>query len=408
MKNFIRFMTLNAIVVACALSASAQVQPAQPNATPDPDAAAKAACTDLYTKWRDNYNKPDAALQKAAYETGKQFVTQCPNDEYLSYVQKWIPKYEAAMQGDQLQKQYDAAVKASDWKGILSSGKQLAAKDPENLTLQLNLAVAGSSSKDKTLFGESLNATRRAIQLVDAGKADAFTPEQWKSIPFAANKGELLGFLNFLSAFYTLDTKPAESAQFALKAVQSEGRYKKDPAAYYYLSLAYQAAEYAPQAQAYKAACEGKELNDECKMKLDTLYLVVDRIIDAHARLVSLTTDAAAKAARLKELEGFYRFRHEDKTDGMNELVAGIQAKPLLLPSMQTMPTPAPATPSTTTTPSGAAVSNPGTTATTPAATTTTQPAPANTAKPATTNTTTPTTTPTPKPTNGTAAKPKP
>ena len=150
-------MTLNAIVAAGALSASAQVQPAQPNATPDADAAAKAACTDLYTKWRDNY-KGDAAKQKIAYEAGKQFMTQCPNDEYLSYVQKWIPKYEAAMQGDQLQKQYDAAVKASDWKGILNYGKQLAAKDPENLTLYLNMTAAGSSSKDKTLFGESRSA----------------------------------------------------------------------------------------------------------------------------------------------------------------------------------------------------------------------------------------------------------
>lgn len=402
MKNFLRFMTLNAIVAACALSASAQVQPAQPNATPDADAAAKAACTDLYTKWRDNY-KGDAAKQKIAYEVGKQFVTQCPSDEYLSYVQKWIPKYEAAMQGDQLQKQYDDCVKASDWKCILNSGKQLAAKDPENLTLYLNLTAAGSSSKDKTLFAESLNAAGRTIQLVEAGKADAFTPEMWKGIPFASNKAELLGFLNNLSAFYSLDTKPAEAAKYALKAVQSEGRYKKDPAGYYYLSLAYQAAEYAPQAQAYKAACEGKELNDECKMKLDTLYLVVDRIIDAHARLVSLTTDATAKAARLKELEGFYRFRNEDKIDGMNELVAGIQAKPLLLPSMQTMPTPAPAPSTTTTTPS-ATTSNPGTATTTPAATTTTTPAPANAAKPATTSTTTPT----PKPTNGTAAKPKP
>ncbi|HEX7174983.1 MAG TPA: hypothetical protein VF240_06855 [Pyrinomonadaceae bacterium] len=402
MKNFLRFMTLNAIVAACALSASAQVQPAQPNATPDADAAAKAACTDLYTKWRDNY-KGDAAKQKIAYEVGKQFVTQCPSDEYLSYVQKWIPKYEAAMQGDQLQKQYDDCVKASDWKCILNSGKQLAAKDPENLTLYLNLTAAGSSSKDKTLFAESLNAAGRTIQLVEAGKADAFTPEMWKGIPFASNKAELLGFLNNLSAFYSLDTKPAEAAKYALKAVQSEGRYKKDPAGYYYLSLAYQAAEYAPQAQAYKAACEGKELNDECKMKLDTLYLVVDRIIDAHARLVSLTTDATAKAARLKEREGFYRFRNEDKIDGMNELVAGIQAKPLLLPSMQTMPTPAPAPSTTTTTPS-ATTSNPGTATTTPAATTTTTPAPANAAKPATTSTTTPT----PKPTNGTAAKPKP
>ena len=404
MKNFLRFMTLNAVVAAGALSASAQVQPAQPNPTPDADAAAKAACTDLYTKWRDNY-KLDAAKQKLAYDVGKQFVTQCPSDEYISYVQKWLPKYEAVVQVDQVQKQYDDAVRAGNWKGILASGKQLAAKEPENLTLYLNLAAAGSSSKDKTLFAESLSATAKAIQLVEAGKADAFTPEQWKGIPFASNKAELLGFLNNLSAFYSLDTRPAEAAKYALKAVQSEGRYRKDPASYYYLSMAYQAAEYAPQAQAYKAACEGKELNDECKMKLDALYLVVDRIIDAHARLASLTTDATAKAARLKEREGYYRFRHEDKTEGMNELVAGIQAKPLLLPSMQTMPTPAPATPSTNTTPSGAAVSSPGTATTTTPATTNAQPAAAGAAKPATT---TSTTTPTPKPANGTAAKPKP
>jgi hypothetical protein len=381
------------VVAACALSASAQVQPAQPNPTPDEAAAAKAACTDLYTKWRDNY-KGDAAKQKIAYEAGTQFVTQCPTDEYISYVQKWVPKYEAAAQGDQLKKQYADALARQEWKNVLVYGKQLAAKDTEDLTLQLNMAIAGTLGRDKALYPESAAAARRALQLVEAGKAASFTPEQWKALNFA-NKDELVAWLNSTLGFFNLESAPTEAAGFLVKALQSETRFKKDPLAYYWLSLAYQNAEYAPQAKEYQAACAGKDLNDECKLKLDKLNLVVDRIIDALARTVSLTPDAATKAKRMQDLEGFYKFRNNEKIEGINELITGIQAKPLLLPSMQTMPTPAPATPpATSTTPSGTAVANPGA-ATTP----TTQPAPSATppANP----------TPTPKPANGTAAKPK-
>jgi hypothetical protein len=41
----------------------------------------------------------------------------------------------------------------------------------------------------------------------------------------------------------------------------------------------------------------------------------------------------------MQTLELFYRYRHDDKTDGLNELIANIQSRPLLLPSMQTMET---------------------------------------------------------------------
>lgn len=391
MKNVIRLLALSVLAAVPALSTSAQ----QPAASPAQGDTAK-VCTDLYGKWRENY-KGNADQQKTAYEAGKEYLSKCPNDEYVSYVQKWVPKYEAAVQGVQLQSQYDAAVKAGDWKNIINYGKQLAAKDPENLTLYLNLAVAGSSSKDKALFPESINAARKAIQLVEAGKADAFTPEQWKAIPFASNKTELISFLNYTLAAYAFDTAPAEAASNVLKAVQAEGRYKSDPNAYYLLALAYQKAEYEPMAKDYSDNCAGKDLTDECKLKLDKLNLVVDRVIDALARSTALTTDAAAKAKRMQELETFYKFRNNDQTAGLPELVASIQSKPLLLKENQTLPTPAPTptpTPSTSTTPSETT----GNTATAPAPTT--QPAPASTAKPATgtTSTTKPADTTPPKP----------
>lgn len=386
MKNVIRIVALGAAAAASALSASAQ-QPAA--AAQDPAAAAKAACTDLYTKWRDNY-KGSAEQQKTAAQAGEEFMAKCPNDEYLSYVQKWMTKYRAAVADVQLQESYNTALQRQDWRNVLAYGKQLAAKDPENLTLQLNMAIAGSSSKDKGLFADSISAGRRAIALAEAGKADAYTAEQWKAIPFASNRAELIAFLNSLLAFYSLDTSPNDSVTYFLKAVQSQGRYSKDPNSYYNLALAYQKVEYAPMAKDYSDNCAGKDLTDECKVKLDRLNLVVDRIIDAMARAVALAdADPAArgkKAEWLTQLEGFYKFRNNDKTDGLNELVASIQSKPLLLKENQTMPTPTPTTaPATNATPSGASGSS--VSATTPAAGGATQPAatPASntTAKPA-------------------------
>jgi hypothetical protein len=127
-------------------------------------------------------------------------------------------------------------------------------------------------------------------------------------------------------------------------------------------------------------------LTDECKLKFDKMGLVVDRIIDALARAVALADSnpatKAKKAEWMQTLEGFYKFRHEDKIDGLNELIANVQSKPLLLPSMQTMPTPAP-TPAAS--PSGGAAST-----TTPSATPVSNPATNNNApKPATNNNTT-------------------
>jgi hypothetical protein len=75
-EDRLRFVALSAIVGVGGLTASAQ----QPAATPDPADAAKAACTDLYTKWRENY-KGGPDQQKTAYDAGKDFLVKCPNDD---------------------------------------------------------------------------------------------------------------------------------------------------------------------------------------------------------------------------------------------------------------------------------------------------------------------------------------
>lgn len=377
MKNALRLLTFNALVAAFALTGLAQT------ATPAASPAAtdnKAKCDELYGTWRDARNG-DAAAQARAYDAGKQFLSMCQGHEYLSYVEKWVPKYEAALSSLNLEKQYRDAFTKKDWRGVVTAGKQITAAKPDDVATFVAMVYAATqhaaaNPNDESLNGEAIASARRALQLVDAGKADAFTPEQWKNLGFP-NKGELAGWLNSTLGYYTLKSAPAEAAQFVIKAVQSGETSKKDAATYNLLAAAYQNAEYAPLEQDYRANCAGKDLTDECQLKLDKMNLVVDRMIDALARAVALADANPAtktkKAAWMTQLENLYKFRHEGKTDGMNELVANIQSKPLLLPSMQTLPTrtPTPATTTTTTTPAA------GTATTTPVS---------NTAKPATTN----------------------
>jgi hypothetical protein len=349
MKKLSRLMTLGAAVLVSALSVAAQQPTAQQPAASAPQDDAAKVCGDLYTKWRESY-KGDANQQKVAYEAGKEYLAKCQSDQYVKWVAAWVPKYEKAVRGVELA---DSFVK-NDVAKSFELGKKVLAEEPDNVLLTFRLQAAGLTAGDR-FRDDTLSMARKTLQLVEAGKADA---ADWKSIGINGGKDEVLGWTHYTLGFLNYKTKPAEAAPSLVKAVSFEGPVKKNATAYYLLSLAYQNSEYAPLAQDYQANCAGKDLTDECKLKFEKLNLVVDRVIDSLARAVALATDpklATDKANWMKQLEGFYKFRHEDKTDGLNELIAGIQAKPLLLPSMQPAPTlPAPSTsPSTSTTPTG-------------------------------------------------------
>jgi hypothetical protein len=128
----------------------------------------------------------------------------------------------------------------------------------------------------------------------------------------------------------------------------------------------------------------GKDETPESKLALANINQIVDRMIDAYARAVAVAgTDpkfAQAKASWQESLTTWYKYRNSDKTDGMNELVAGILTKPL-----PPEPTPLTVLPASTPAATPAANNATGTngTATAPAGTTTTT-KPASTTTPAT------------------------
>lgn len=383
MKNVLRLLAFAALVTVFALPSYAQdAAPAQTPAATGPctEAEAKAA---LYNKFRENFNK-SAELQKTAYESGKEYLTKygaCtdPADvTIIKYIQGWIAKYEKAT----LEFNCNKAVNDTPATAFQACQPWVAA-NPENVKTYLWLVTAGLknvTAKNDSTNADAANAARRALALLEQGK----TTDIWQ--PYAS-QAEAAPGLNYHVGFFTLKNSPAEAVTYLLKAAQSNSSYAKEPTTYDYLAAAYINSELKTLVADYKAKCEGKDASPECDALLNKVNAVTHRIVDAYARSVALTPAGPLKDTRKANLVTFYKQLHDGKEDGLNELVAGILAKPIMLPG-QEPPPPAPAT--------SAADGANGTGA---AATTATTPASGTMAKPATgAPTAKPAATPTPAP----------
>ncbi|HEX8282183.1 MAG TPA: hypothetical protein VF588_02465 [Pyrinomonadaceae bacterium] len=371
MKNAFRLLALAALATVFALPAYAQDAAATPAATPSgpcTEADTKAAAYKLFT---DNF-KGTPEQQKTAYESGKAYLEKygtcpaAPDQQIAKYIQNWVTKYEGAT----VEFNFTKAVNENPTEAFRLS-RDMLAKNPDNLKLYLQLVVAGlknAQAKNNSTNAQAADAARRALALVEAGK----TSDVW--LPFTSQQEAAPG-LNYYLGFFTLESSPAQAAPYLLKAAQSTSSFSKEPSTYDFLAAAYINSEFKPLAAEYKAKCEGKEASPECDALLNKINAVTHRVVDAYARAVALSPAGAAKDARRTNLGSFYKQLHDGSESGMNELVAGILAKPIMLPGQE--PAPPAAAPSTT-----------GTNGTSGAATTT-QPAGA-TARPAANTTTTP------------------
>lgn len=398
MKNVLRLLVFAALVTVFALPSYAQdaatPTPAQTPAATGPCAEAEAKAA-LYAKFRENFNKT-ADLQKLAYESGKEYLSKygaCTGDAdkpIITYIQNWVTKYEKAT----LEFNCKKAVNDSPATAFTAC-KPYVDANPENLSPYLLLVTAGLKNvqaKNDSTNAEAANASRRALALLEQGK----TTDSW--LPFTS-QAEAAPGLNYYVGFFTLKNSPAEAANYLLKAAQSNSSFAKEPTTYDFLGAAYINNELKTLVNEYKSKYEGKEATPESEALLNKVNAVTHRIVDAYGRATALTPAGPAKDARRTNLVTFYKQLHDGKEDGLNDFLASVLSKPVMLPGQEPPPPP-----SATSAADG----------TTGAATTTTTPASGTTAKPATTPATpangttakpaaTPTPTPTPKP-----AAPKP
>ncbi len=380
MKNLIRLLTLAALATFFALPSFAQdAAPAAANPCEE------AARGELYTKYyelkgrKDAKGQPDPAAQKEAYGIGQEYLTKYAscNDTYSKAVQKFVTQYgEAVRKVGNAAELNDALYVKKDYAKAFQLGNQMISADPENLSLLIQLGYAGYNAQSQkpsvvTYSPTALGYAKRAIEMLEGGK----TPSEWVLFK---SRDEALGYLNFAVGEYMIKSDPAGAIPYYLKSLALESPVKTTAAAYARLAAAYQVGQYDPLQKDFTAKYGGKPETDESKFALNNLNQVMDRVIDAYARAVNLAgTDpklAEDKKVWLETLTGFYKFRNNDSTTGLDAFIASATSKPLPQPftPQPYVPaaTPAPATGGTASDSgdTGSGNGNGAMTATTPAA----------------------------------------
>ncbi len=326
--------TIILLAVAVMLAAFATPALAQAKECNDEN---KAAWYDTFLK---NY-KGDPPQQKIAYDAAKLYLTSCPEDpadKIADFMKnKFVIPYEKMTAGADVAKQFEDAVKNAKYADQMRLGKLVLAGDPENVKVYIIMAVAGLN--DQALLADSAQYAKKAIEMIEAGKP--FAPL------FESNKDKALANLTYVFARATAATSPTEAIPYFLKAARFESEQKKNPQLYLDLADAYEKGPRAKLSDEYKSkiAADGTETADS-KLVLVNLNQVVDRQIDAWARAAALASDANTKKAIMDNLTALYKYRNKSET-GLNELVAGILAKPI--PDVPTPLTSLPTTPSSAT-----------------------------------------------------------
>jgi hypothetical protein len=386
MKKLISLLAFCAILATLALPAFAQTQPSS-SSTPQEQTNEEAKAA-LYKKFTDNIK----TNQDVAYQAGQEYLQKySAEDDYTKYIKRWVTAYDAQKASaakDEVQKKIDA----KDYNGAFALGKQLLAKDPNDLLTLNRLAIAGWFAAIPPTNNEANNADairygKQAIQLIQQGKT--FVEGQ----PIE-KKDEVLGWLNYSLGFLNRKSNPTEAANHYVKAAQLEGPPKKDPQLYDLLARAYEEGAYKKMLDDYKARfpTDEQKASPEGMAANEKIKQMTDLLIDAYARAVAYATDpkfAAAKTEWRNQLAAYYKYRNNGSDTGLDQLISGVTAKPIPTPdSINNAPATAPATTgSTSTTPP--ATQPAGTTTTTPG-TTTAQPTtkPATTTQPKTTSNT--------------------
>ena len=368
MKKLITFLGICTTVAILALPVAAHTTIAQDPCTVEGKTA-------LYQAILKNLSGDQAK----AYEDSKKYLA-CPaaaqvdesQQKIIDYLKKFVAKYEEA---DKKNRYRTLLYVDKKYPEAYALGKEILVAEPENLKVLVDLGANGYLvASNPSLAAESVEYAKKALTMVESGK----TLDDWQPL---TSKDVGVAYLNYTIGALSLEKDPATALKHLLKAAQLETPLKKSPYTYAYIAGAYETGPYAKQSEEYKVKYQGKDETPESKLALANIHQLVDRMIDAYARAVALAaTDAkfsTAKTGWNDSLTTWYKFRNADKTDGLDQLVAGILSKPLPpeptpLTSLPAGPATPAATPANTGTPQsgqGNAAGNGSATSTAPAGT---------------------------------------
>ena len=279
---------------------------------------------DLYARYYDAKKVATPEQQRAAYELAQEYLKLYGNDidKYTDAVRKYVVAYEKALREFELNKAYTA----KNYVKVFGDGNAILAKEPDDYFALTMMTQAGYelARTDQSRNKQTVEHARHALRLIDAGGVTKTDP--FKDVDSAK------GFLNFAIGWLLRNESPAESAAALRKSIEPNSPFKTDPGVYSLLGIMIIKGEYEPKAADYNNTYGNKPPSPEQTAALKQLNDIGARAVDAYARAVALSTkpeQQESKAKLMTQLTALYKTFNNDSDAGLNELIAGVLAKPL-------------------------------------------------------------------------------
>ncbi len=263
-------------------------------------------------------------MPEKAIELARAYLEKFPSGQYAAYLKSWliVPKQQA----------FSAAIQAKDAAGMIKTGRELLAAEPENLAVFYSVAFnlrrfeLAASPANFTHAAEAVEFAEAAIKMIEAGKMieGKFDKDASLALP------------------YQVQALVANNARKSKEAIDLFTRSNNsDPdnlgiVANNLLALASLYREpYGAAVQAYQAFPDADrqaaEPPAEVKAALSVVYATADPLIDAWARFVALArarnVAAETRDQVLASVKTVYGTRFAGDVSGLEPLIEKLQAE---------------------------------------------------------------------------------
>ena len=336
-KLFLSLCVAGIVLLSCFVVAYAQDTSAQPkkpeikvsedemkalnaiNALPDPAAKLKAVGdflkkypkTPARTQIADTVASEIAKVKDPALAVslGESALTMFSGDEETEMIRAVL-----------LDSYVRAGNKSDD---VFKLGSEILSKDPAEVHahVQLTFTAANEVRKQNPKFVEQgLQSGLKSIELIEADKK----PAKMEATNWASHK-LLLPQLYQQVAVLSLVSGKTEEAR--AKATKATALGPNDPTGFALLGMVVNG-DYLNLAKNYKDMPEGKDKEATLK-KLEGL---LDEVIDAYAHAVALSVGKQEHQAMMQQLTqdltSYYKYRHNQSTEGLQQLIDKYKPKP--------------------------------------------------------------------------------
>lgn len=211
----------------------------------------------------------------------------------------------------------DAFAGANRFDEAFASGAEFLKQNPDSLMVLVQLVAIGTEQakqKNPKFIPQSLQYGAHAIELVEADKK----PEDMDDAGWKSYKST--GLPSLYQSMGLMNLVKGDRTEAKARLTKAAGLAPTDPFNYLLITGILND-EYQAAAQHYQGLANGPAKDEELKKVLATL----DSVIDSYAHTIALAEGierlAAVRKQYLEDLEAYYKYRHNNSTAGMQELI---------------------------------------------------------------------------------------